>query len=74
MIGHVAWFSLEKRYGFIQPEDAEERPVFVEATALPEGIEGLEPGQRVSFDIESGADGKRAVNVRLAAAVGQQAS
>jgi cold shock protein len=65
MVGTVKWFSLERGYGFIAPEQGED--VFVHVSALqPTGMQSLHEGQVVEFDVEEDPRGKgmRAVNVR----------
>ena len=65
--GTVKWFNSQKGYGFIQPEDSS-RDVFVHVSAVERsGLGSLQEGQRVSYDIEKGQQGKvSAVNLRLA--------
>jgi CspA family cold shock protein len=61
--GTVKWFDPNRGYGFIQPEQGED--VFVHATALEgSGMESLQEGQTVQFDIEQGQKGLQAANVR----------
>ena len=66
-IGTVKWFNSQKGYGFIQPEDGT-RDVFVHISAVKcSGIGNLHEGQRVSFELERGNQGKTsAVNLRQA--------
>jgi CspA family cold shock protein len=66
-IGTVKWFNVQKGYGFIQPEDGS-KDVFVHISAVERsGIGNLNEGQRVSFELERGQQGKTsAVNLRLA--------
>jgi CspA family cold shock protein len=66
-IGTVKWFNSQKGYGFIQPEDGT-KDVFVHISAVERsGIGNLHEGQRVSFELESGNQGKTAaVNLRQA--------
>ncbi len=63
--GTVKWFNGQKGYGFIQPDDGS-KDVFVHITALERaGLRGLNEGQRVTYDLERGQQGKTsAVNLR----------
>jgi CspA family cold shock protein len=64
-IGTVKWFNAQKGYGFIQPEDGS-KDVFVHVSAVERsGIGSLNEGQRLSFDLERGQQGKTsAVNLQ----------
>jgi cold shock protein len=66
-IGTVKWFNSQKGYGFIQPEDGS-KDVFVHITAVERsGIGNLHEGQRVSYEVERGNQGRTsAVNLRQA--------
>lgn len=56
--GTVKWFNATKGFGFIAPEGGK-KDVFVHITALERaGIRSLADGQAVTFDIESGRDGR----------------
>lgn len=60
--GSVKWFNESKGFGFITAEDGKE--VFVHFSAISgEGFKTLAEGDQVSFDIEQGPKGPRAVNV-----------
>jgi len=63
--GTVKWFNAQKGYGFIQPDDAS-RDVFVHISAVERaGLGSLNEGQQLSYDLESGQQGKfSAVNLR----------
>ncbi len=61
-IGIVKWFNPAKGYGFIEPEDGS-KDVFVHMSALEKaGLSLLKEGQRVSYDLVPGQDGKTAAD------------
>ena len=64
--GTVKWFNATKGFGFIAPEGGK-KDVFVHITALERaGIRSLADGQAVTFDIESGRDGREsATNISI---------
>ncbi|MCC6831718.1 MAG: cold-shock protein [Thermoleophilia bacterium] len=62
--GTVKWFSAEKGFGFITPDDGG-KDLFVHHTQIrADGYRSLDEGQRVSFDAESGPKGPQAANVQ----------
>ena len=65
--GTVKWYNSTKGYGFIQPDDGG-KDVFVHISAVERsGLTGLKDDQKVTFDIESGRDGREsAINLALA--------
>ena len=65
--GTVKWFNPTKGFGFIQPEGGS-KDVFVHISAVERaGLTGLEDNQKVTFDLESGRDGREsATNIALA--------
>ncbi|RDC72112.1 cold-shock protein [Rhodovulum sp. 12E13] len=65
--GTVKWFNTTKGYGFIQP-DSGGKDVFVHISAVERsGLTGLADDQKVTFDLETGRDGRQAaVNIALA--------
>jgi CspA family cold shock protein len=51
-IGTVKWFNSTKGFGFIQPEDGT-ADVFVHISAVQNsGLNGLNEGQKVSYDVQ----------------------
>jgi CspA family cold shock protein len=66
-IGTVKWFNAQKGYGFIQPDDGT-KDVFVHISAVERANLGtLREGQKLSFDLERGQQGKSsAVNLKSA--------
>jgi len=62
--GIVKWFNERKGYGFIEQEEGPD--VFVHHSGInATGFKSLSEGDRVSFDIEEGQKGPRAVNVMV---------
>lgn len=56
--GTVKFFNGQKGFGFIQPEDGG-KDVFVHISAVERsGMHGLAEGQKVSFELETGRDGR----------------
>jgi cold shock protein len=61
--GTVKWFDSNRGYGFIRPEQGED--VFVHISAVEaSGLQTLQEGQAVEFDIEQGRKGSQAANLR----------
>jgi cold shock protein len=65
--GTVKWFNPTKGYGFIEPDDGT-KDVFVHISAVERsGIGNLREGQRLSFELERGQQGKvSAINLKNA--------
>lgn len=65
--GTVKWYNSQKGYGFIMPDDGS-KDVFVHVSAIERsGIGHLNEGQKISYDLERGQQGKvSAVNLRAA--------
>lgn len=63
-LGTVKWFSPEKGFGFIAPDDGG-ADVFAHHSAIQtSGYRTLENDQRVEFDITEGDKGLQAGNIR----------
>ena len=64
--GKVKWFNPTKGYGFIERED-KEKDVFVHVSAVRDaGMNGLDEGQALTFDVDDGPKGRSAVNLKTA--------
>jgi cold shock protein len=65
--GTVKFYNASKGFGFIQPDDGS-KDAFVHVSAIERaGLPGLGEGQKVTYDLESGRDGKlSATNLQLA--------
>jgi cold shock protein len=65
--GTVKFFNAERGYGFIKPDDGG-RDIFVHITAVERaGLNSLNEGQRVTFEIEADkkGNGPKAVDLHL---------
>ena len=64
--GKVKWFNPTKGFGLIERED-KEKDVFVHVSAVRDaGMNGLDEGQTLTFDVEDGPKGPSAVNLKTA--------
>jgi CspA family cold shock protein len=64
MRGTVKWWSSDKGYGFVTPENGED-DIFVHYSGIAgTGYRSLENGQTVEFETEQGKKGLQAINVR----------
>lgn len=62
--GKVKWFNGSKGYGFIERDD-KQKDVFVHMSAVKDaGIDYLDEGDVLTFDIEDGKKGPSAVNLK----------
>lgn len=63
--GTVKWFSDQKGYGFIMPDEGG-KDLFVHQSALDaNGVRSLAEGAKVSYDVEQGPKGPSAANVQV---------
>ncbi len=61
--GTVKWFSNEKGYGFIRPDDGSE-DVFVHHSGITgDGFKSLQEGDKVTYEVTQGRKGLQAENV-----------
>lgn len=64
-VGVVKWYNPHKGYGFIQPEQGGQ-DIFVHATAVQRaGLQTLNEGQRVSYDVVTNRGKTAAANIRV---------
>ena len=56
--GKIKWYNSKKGYGFIEPEEGSQ-DVFVHISAVKAaGMDALSDGQAVSYELETGQNGK----------------
>jgi CspA family cold shock protein len=64
--GTVKWFNIQKGFGFIQPEGGG-KDVFVHVSAVQAaGLDTLNEGQRVSYEVVRERGKEAAANLKLA--------
>ena len=64
--GTVKWFNPTKGFGFIQPSDGG-KDVFVHISAVERaGLETLQEGQKVSYELATERGKTSAVNIKSA--------
>ncbi len=60
--GTVKWFNPTKGFGFVQPDDGD-KDAFVHISVVEQsGMDGLNEGQRVEYEVAPGRDGKVAIS------------
>ena len=63
--GTVKWFSDQKGFGFITPDDGSS-DVFAHFSEIQgDGFKTLPEGQKVEFEVQQGDKGPRAANIRI---------
>jgi len=64
--GTVKWFSDQKGYGFVTPDDGS-KDVFIHYSAIQgDGFKSLKEGDKVEFEVTQGPKGPQASNVNKA--------
>ena len=60
--GVVKWFNTNKGFGFIDPDDGD-KDIFFHITAVQEsGLETVNEGQRLEFELHQRGDGRTMAN------------
>jgi CspA family cold shock protein len=60
----VKWFSDQKGYGFITPDDGGKDLFVHQSSIVADGFRSLAEGAKVSYETEEGPKGPAAANVR----------
>jgi CspA family cold shock protein len=62
--GTVKWFNVKRGFGFMQP-DSDGKDVFVHISAAERaGLNGLNEGQKVGYEVQSKRGKQAAVNLK----------
>jgi CspA family cold shock protein len=64
--GTVKWFSDDKGFGFITPDDGGKELFAHHSNIQMDGYKSLKEKQRVTFDAVDGPKGRAASNIRIA--------
>ncbi|MAE76344.1 MAG: hypothetical protein CMJ85_05700 [Planctomycetes bacterium] len=67
VLGNVKWFDNRKGFGFLRTDGCEDDIFIHYSNIVEDGSERLHDGDMVEFDLELGAKGYQALNVRKAA-------
>jgi cold shock protein len=62
--GTVKWFSDEKGFGFITPDDGSQDLFVHQSAIVGDGFRSLQEGAKVTYNAEAGDKGPRAVDVQ----------
>ena len=62
--GTVKWFSDDKGFGFITPDDQSNDQFVHHSAIVGDGYRALREGAKVSYDAESSDKGPKAANVQ----------
>lgn len=62
--GTVKWFNDDKGFGFIEQEGGEDAFAHY-SEIIGDGYKSLTEGQEVTFDLEQGEKGPKAINVEV---------
>ena len=62
--GIVKWFSAEKGYGFITPDDGSDDLFAHYSNIESDGFRSLDEGQKVEFEVAQGKKGLQAEKIK----------
>ena len=62
--GTVKWFSDDKGFGFITPDDAGKDLFAHHTSIMMDGYKSLKENQAVSFEVKDGPKGPAAANIK----------